>query len=65
MDPNWNQRYEYGKVVSKLKSTGKTKKNGTKITFKPDIEIFKPVAKYIKVDMILNLNSIINTYVID
>jgi len=39
----WNQRYEYGKVVSKLKSTGKTKKNGTKITFKPDIEIFKPV----------------------
>ncbi len=39
----WNQRYEYGKVVSKLKSVGKTKKNGTKITFKPDIEIFKPV----------------------
>ncbi len=39
----WKQRYEEGKVVSKLTPTGKSKKTGTKITFKPDIKIFQPV----------------------
>ncbi len=35
------QRYERGKPVSDLKETGRTKKTGTKITFKPDHEIFE------------------------
>ena len=39
----WHQRYEIGKVVTKLKSIGKSKSTGTKIIFKPDKEIFKPV----------------------
>ena len=39
----WHQRYEFGKVASKLKSIGKTKKTGSKITFKPDSTIFEPV----------------------
>mgnify|MGYP001449478413 FL=1 len=39
----WYQRYEIGKVATKLKSIGKSKSTGTKIIFKPDKEIFKPV----------------------
>ena len=39
----WHQRYEIGKVSTKLKSIGKSKSTGTKIIFKPDKEIFKPV----------------------
>tara|TARA_B100000212_G_scaffold63596_1_gene43618 strand:+ start:43170 stop:45632 length:2463 start_codon:yes stop_codon:yes gene_type:complete len=39
----WYQRYEFGKVSTKLKSIGKSKSTGTKITFRPDEEIFKPV----------------------
>lgn len=39
----WYQKYEFGKVVSKLKPIGKTKKTGSKITFKPDVKIFEPV----------------------
>ena len=39
----WHQRYEIGKVATKLKSIGKSKSTGTKIIFKPDKEIFKPV----------------------
>ena len=39
----WHQRYEFGKVSTKLKSIGKSKSTGTKITFRPDEEIFKPV----------------------
>ena len=34
------QKYEKGKTVSKLTDIGKSKKSGTKITFKPDEEIF-------------------------
>ena len=37
----YNQRYEKGDTKTKLKSTGKAKKSGTKITFMPDGEIFK------------------------
>jgi DNA gyrase subunit B len=36
-------RFERGKTVSPLTVTGKTKSRGTKITFKPDAEIFETV----------------------
>ena len=39
-----NQRYEKGETKTKLKSTGKTKTSGTKITFMPDGEIFKDIS---------------------
>jgi DNA gyrase subunit B len=37
----FNQRYERGKPVGDLEKTGTTKKRGTKVTFKPDAEIFE------------------------
>jgi DNA gyrase subunit B len=37
------QRYAYGEPKAAVKTIGKTKKTGTKITFKPDEEIFKKV----------------------
>lgn len=37
----YTQSYERGKPVSKLKKIGTTKKTGTKVTFKPDSEIFQ------------------------
>ena len=37
----YQQRYERGTPVTPLTSVGKTKKCGTKITFKPDTEIFE------------------------
>lgn len=37
------QRFEKGKAVSELKTLGKTDKEGTKITFKPDATIFENV----------------------
>jgi len=37
----YHQRYQRGKAVTKLKMIGKTKSSGTKITFKPDRQIFK------------------------
>ena len=36
----YHQRYERGKTVTKLTVIGKSKSTGTKITFKPDKEIF-------------------------
>jgi len=39
----WEQSYEKGDPVSKLKVTGKTRKTGTKITFHPDGTIFDVV----------------------
>ncbi|MBN1254078.1 MAG: DNA topoisomerase (ATP-hydrolyzing) subunit B [Deltaproteobacteria bacterium] len=36
----YSQRYERGKKATSLQTVGKTKKTGTKITFKPDPEIF-------------------------
>jgi DNA gyrase subunit B len=36
------QKYERGEPVAKVKVTGKTKKTGTKTTWMPDAEIFKP-----------------------
>src|SRR6201981_3089625 len=37
----WEQTYEKGKPTSKLKSSGKTRKTGTKITFHADPAIFE------------------------
>ena len=37
----WQQRYERGKPMAPLKSTGKTPKQGTTITFKPDTQVFE------------------------
>ena len=36
----WTQRYERGVAVAPLAATGKAKTTGTKITFKPDHQIF-------------------------
>ncbi|HDH96285.1 MAG TPA: DNA gyrase subunit B, partial [Proteobacteria bacterium] len=36
----WHQRYKRGRPTTKLKPTGRTKRHGTKIRFKPDPEIF-------------------------
>ncbi|MGO9620381.1 MAG: DNA topoisomerase (ATP-hydrolyzing) subunit B [Desulfobaccales bacterium] len=36
----YHQRYERGKTATKLANTGKTKRRGTTVTFKPDPEIF-------------------------
>ncbi len=41
-----HQRYEKGVTATKLKVIGKTKSNGTKITFKPDETIFEQTTKY-------------------
>jgi len=37
----YQQRYERGVPVAPLKQVGKTKRRGTKVTFKPDPEIFE------------------------
>jgi DNA gyrase subunit B len=37
----FEQLYERGKPTAALKVTGKTKKRGTKVTFKPDAQIFE------------------------
>jgi DNA gyrase subunit B len=37
----YSQSYERGKPVTRLKKIGKTNKTGTKITFKPDSEVFQ------------------------
>ncbi len=39
----YHQRYERGKTMTKLTVTGKSKTTGTKVTFKPDKEIFKSI----------------------
>ncbi|MEW6008283.1 MAG: DNA topoisomerase (ATP-hydrolyzing) subunit B [Candidatus Omnitrophota bacterium] len=39
----YHQRYVRGKTASKLVKAGKTKTSGTKVTFKPDREIFKSI----------------------
>ncbi len=37
----WYQKYERGEPTTELKETGKTKRSGTKIRFKPDSSIFE------------------------
>ncbi|MFQ5780741.1 MAG: ATP-binding protein, partial [Nitrospiria bacterium] len=39
----YQQRYERGKSLAPLEATGKTKKRGTQITFKPDAQIFEGI----------------------
>jgi len=39
----YHQRYERGKPVTELTVVGKTKATGTKVTFKPDEEIFETI----------------------
>jgi DNA gyrase subunit B len=39
----FKQKYERGKPLADLETTGTTKKRGTKITFRPDTEIFETV----------------------
>ncbi len=39
----YSQSYERGKPVTKLKKIGTTKKTGTKITFKPDEQVFNSI----------------------
>ena len=39
----FHQRYERGKTATKLKTIGKSKATGTKVTFKPDKAIFKTI----------------------
>jgi DNA gyrase subunit B len=39
----WEQSYEKGVPTTKLKSSGKTKKTGTKVTFHPDQSIFTTI----------------------
>jgi len=39
----YTQSYERGKPIADLLNTGTTKKRGTKITFKPDAEVFETV----------------------
>ncbi|MBD3414643.1 MAG: DNA topoisomerase (ATP-hydrolyzing) subunit B [Candidatus Aminicenantes bacterium] len=39
----FTQSYEKGKAVSKLQRIGKTKRTGTKIQFKPDMQIFQEI----------------------
>jgi DNA gyrase subunit B len=48
----WIQEYKRGKPQGKLKSIGNTRKSGTKITFKPDPQIFSDT-KFNR-DIILN-----------
>jgi DNA gyrase subunit B len=48
----YSQRYEQGETVTKLTTKGKTKKVGTKITFKPDKKIFKKIE--FKYDIVAN-----------
>ena len=42
----YHMEFAQGKTTSKLSVTGKSKKTGTKITFKPDSEIFKDTTKF-------------------
>ncbi len=42
----YHQRYERGNPVTRLEIKGTTKKTGTKVTFKPDPEIFKETCTF-------------------
>ena len=39
----WEQSYERGKPLAPLKKAGKTERRGTKVTFRPDPEIFDTI----------------------
>ena len=42
----YRQEYGRGRVTSSLKTIGKTQKSGTRVTFKPDKEIFKETTNF-------------------
>ena len=42
----YHQEYEKGRTATALKVIGKTQKSGTRVTFKPDREIFKETTKF-------------------
>lgn len=42
----WEQEYERGKALYPVKQVGETDKRGTKVTFKPDGEIFQQTLEY-------------------
>lgn len=42
----YRQEYERGRTATSLKVVGKTQKTGTRVTFKPDKEIFKEITKF-------------------
>lgn len=42
----YRQEYEQGKTATPLKAIGKTQKTGTRVTFKPDKEVFKEATKF-------------------
>ena len=42
----WEQRYEQGVPKAKLKSTGKSDTTSTKVSFKPDLTIFRDVLEF-------------------
>ena len=42
---DYHQRYEKGVKVTKLKIVGNTKRTGTRVTFKPDPEVFAKAAE--------------------
>ncbi len=49
----YHMRFEQGKTVQKMTVIGETKKTGTKITFKPDPEIFK-ITREFKYEILAN-----------
>jgi len=42
-DHEWRQEFSRGKIASALKQSGKSKQHGTRISFRPDPEIFKTI----------------------
>lgn len=42
----WEQEYERGKTLYPVKSVGETNERGTKVTFKPDEQIFQQTLEY-------------------
>lgn len=50
----YHQRYEKGKAVSKLTVIGKSQRTGTKVTFKPDKEIFSSIKIDFSYDILAN-----------
>ena len=42
----WEQEYERGKALYEVKSTGKTDKTGTIVTFRPDTTIFTQITEF-------------------
>ncbi len=68
----WKQSYEKGRPLSEVKSSGNAETTGTKVTFKPDREIFKDENTTYKFETLSNrfrelafLNAGLKIYLID